>query len=855
MPGQTALSLSKNGRWTRTTQHSLQGLGDRQAVDVVSYARLQIGQTFGSYQILAKVGKGGMGEVYRARDTRLGRDVALKILAGAYTQDQDRIRRFRQEATAASALNHPGILTIHEAGDADGCQFIATEFVDGETVRQILNQRGRVPLNEALAIAVQVAAALAAAHKAGIVHRDIKPENVMVRPDGYVKVLDFGIAKLTERPDESPDTDQITRTLSQTRDGVIVGTVPYMSPEQARGAAVDARSDIWSLGCLLYEMLAGRSPFAGPTTSDVLVGILDKEPAPLTAPPHNIPAECDWIITKTLRKNADERYQKTEELLTDVRRLQEKLALESHQERALPPPPRPSRPSSRIGAAVLAALLIAGAIGAVWYWRPRPASSSTTTARSLAVLPLKSLDAGDNYLGLGIADAVIRRTSQTGGMIVRPTSAIQRYMAEDLDALTAARQLSTDVVLEGSVQRAGDRLRVSVNLLRVGDGASLWADNFDLRTTDIFEIQDRVAREVASHLQLRIDPAQQARLGRRPTTNPQAYQYYLRGLHRLDQRMSFSVAEKAGAIDFFNRAIAADPDFALAHAQLALAYATGAVFRQPGAPETDERARAEIARAQALDPDLPEIALARASLLRSRFGGFRADEAVRVLLAAQRIDANVGHADLTYNYTHLGLAELAERAGERALEIDPTSDYAKRQLIGSYEMSAQWDKRRAAQLRFFPSEPMDAWALLTVGRLDDARRAVDLGMASDGAEPVRSGEREGLARCIARRPPIGQGGHSIAAEPASREGSLLPPHRVFRRLHLRRRGEQRRSGEVVARSRSDRIPRVSVVRTRRAARQDPEGAGVRAVHDGVESHRRRLPPRIRGSLRAGTAVE
>jgi serine/threonine protein kinase len=696
---------------------------------------LQIGQTFGSYEILTKVGKGGMGEVYRARDTRLGRDVALKILADAYTQDQDRIRRFRQEAIAASALNHPGILTIHEAGDVDGCQFIATELVDGETLRQILNQQGRLPLNEALTIAVQVAAALAAAHKAGIVHRDIKPENVMVRPDGYVKVLDFGIAKLTERPDESPDTGQITRTLSQTRDGAIVGTVPYMSPEQARGAAVDARSDIWSLGCLLYEMLAGRSPFAGPTTSDVLVGILDKEPAPLTAPPANIPAECGWIITKTLRKNADERYQKTEELLTDVRRLQEKLALESHQERALPPP-RPSRPSFRIGAAVLAALLVAGAIGAVWYWRPRPASSSTATARSLAVLPLKSLDAGDNYLGLGIADAVIRRTSQTGGMIVRPTSAIQRYMAEDVDALTAARQLSTDVVLEGSVQRAGDRLRVSVNLLRVGDGASLWADNFDLRTTDIFEIQDRVAREVAAHLQLRIDPAQQARLGRRPTTNPQAYEYYLRGLHRLDQRMSFSVAEKAGAIDFFNRAIAADPDFALAHAQLALAYATGAVFRQAGAPATDERARAEIARAQALDPDLPEIALARAALLKSRFGGFRDDEAVRVLLAAQRIDANVGHADLTYNYTHLGLAELAERAGERAVEIDPTSDYAKRQLIGSYGMSAQWDKRRAAQLRFFPGEPMDAWDLLTVGRLNDARRAVDLGVTSDGADQL-----------------------------------------------------------------------------------------------------------------------
>jgi tetratricopeptide (TPR) repeat protein len=194
--------------------------------------------------------------------------------------------------------------------------------------------------------------------------------------------------------------------------------------------------------------------------------------------------------------------------------------------------------------------------------------------------------------------------------------------------------------------------------------------------------------------------------------------------------MLFSVAEKDGAIDFFNRAIAEDPDFALAHAQLAVAYATGAVFRQPGAPETDERARAEIARAHALDPDVPEIALARAVLLRSRFGGFRSDEAVRVVLAAQRVDANIGHADLTYNYTHLGLAELAEQAGERAVEIDPTSDVAKRQLIGVYEMSAQWDQRRAAQLRFFPNEPMGAWDLLTMGRVDDARRAVDLGVAS-----------------------------------------------------------------------------------------------------------------------------
>src|SRR5436190_12116091 len=229
-----------------------------------------------------------MGEVYRARDTRLGRDVALKILSAEFTQDADRVWRFRQEATAASGLNHPNILTIHEAGHADDCHFIATEFIEGETLRQILNRRGRLPVGESLAIAVQVAAALAAAHRVGLVHRDIKPENVMVRADGYVKVVDFGIAKLTQPSADAVATGEMTRTHAQTRAGVIVGTVPYMSPEQARGTTVDARSDIWSFGCLLYEMLAGRAPFAGETTTDVLVAILEKEPPSLAQPPHNV---------------------------------------------------------------------------------------------------------------------------------------------------------------------------------------------------------------------------------------------------------------------------------------------------------------------------------------------------------------------------------------------------------------------------------------------------------------------------------------------------------------------------------------------------------------------------------------
>src|SRR5579871_3300276 len=249
-----------------------------------------------------------MGEVYRARDTSLNRDVALKILSADLTHDVERLRRFKLEAQAASALNHPNILTIYEAGAALGCQFIATEFVDGDTLRQMLQRTSRPSSRDTVAIGIQIASALAAAHDAGIVHRDIKPENVMVRRDGYVKVLDFGIAKLIER--DAPQAGETpTRTGVATRAGAIIGTVPYMSPEQARGDAVDARSDIWSFGCLLYEMLAGRSPFTGRTDTDVLVAILDKEPVPVTEGAPHVPAELDNIIRKTLRKNAGERYQ------------------------------------------------------------------------------------------------------------------------------------------------------------------------------------------------------------------------------------------------------------------------------------------------------------------------------------------------------------------------------------------------------------------------------------------------------------------------------------------------------------------------------------------------------------------
>src|SRR5256885_9560513 len=289
------------------------------------------------YRILEKLGAGGMGVVYLAEDMKLGRKVAIKILSEEYTTNKDRLHRFEQEASAASNLNHPNILTIHEVGTDDGRHYIATEFIDGVTLRRkMAGSQFEIP--EILDIAVQVASALEEAHAAGIVHRDVKPDNIMVRRNGYVKVLDFGLAKLTETVDRSPsDGEASTRVLVQTDAGVVMGTSHYMSPEQARGKPMDARTDIWSLGVVIFEMIAGRTPFEGETSTDIIVAITQKEPPPLARFAPNIPAELDWIVMKALRKDRDERYQTIKELMTDLRRLKQRLEFESELERSAAP--------------------------------------------------------------------------------------------------------------------------------------------------------------------------------------------------------------------------------------------------------------------------------------------------------------------------------------------------------------------------------------------------------------------------------------------------------------------------------------------------------------------------------------
>jgi serine/threonine-protein kinase len=691
---------------------------------------LNPGTTLGRYQIRSLLGAGGMGEVYLAWDPRLDRRVALKLLPDAVASDPDRMMRFAQEAKAASGLNHPNIITIYEIDRSESTSFIATEFIDGSTLRERMRAQPITP-SEVLNVAVQVAAALTAAHANGIVHRDIKPENVIIRNDGIVKVLDFGLAKLTgQGSPEGVDGDAATRAHLKTVSGLVMGTATYMSPEQARGQQVDARTDIFSLGVVLYELLTGRLPFGGSSFYEIIAAVLsEREASPVSSYSSGIPAELERIVAKALRKNREERYQTTKDLLLDLQSLRQRLELEKthpasvSRDQEVISARNPSRmPLGILGVVCGLLVLVGGAIGYRW-WRQAPVPGPPEI-NSLAVLPLKSLDAGENYLGLGIADAAIRRVSQTGRLIVRPTSAVRRYLNDDTDALTAAKQLGVDSVLEGSLQRAGDRLRVSVNLLRCSDGKSLWTDSFDIPMADIFSVQDTVAQQVASRLRLQMDASQQAQLTKRYTSNPVAYEFYLKGAYTFDQRMRDPAKMVASAISYYKQAIEADPNFALAHAQLAYAYAHLAVFMEPTQPAWVAHAKEEIDRAQELDPQLADTHLARFQLLFSEFEDYQGEAAAREALLANKLNPNVGHGELAYIYSHLGLEDLAARELARALEIDPTSEDAKNTTLLIYEAQARYDDY-AADRSVRGDGRMEALHSMANGRLDDAQKAID----------------------------------------------------------------------------------------------------------------------------------
>src|SRR5438094_5311696 len=411
-----------------------------------------VGKVIGHYRIESLIGVGGMGEVYLARDESLGRKVALKFLPGRLTADETQLSRFKTEARAASALNHPNILTVYEIGAVGNRHFIATEFIEGITLRASL-AHGRMNLHDALGIAVQVASALAAAHETGVVHRDIKPENIMLRPDGYVKVLDFGIAKLTEQR-LVPDLHEVgTTAVSQTRPGLVLGTARYMSPEQTRGQTVDARSDIWSLGVVIYEMIRGIPPFSGETPSDCIASILTTEPAPLSGVLPEVPLKLESILQKALCKNRDERYPTIKQMLADLRNLKEELEAEGSPQtkaRAESIVSKIKRQKRGVLLTLAAAILAAAAFAYSFFFvAPAPLANE----KSIAVLPFenRSEDKSNAYFTDGVQDEILTRLSKIRDLKVISRTSTQRYKNTSQNLSQIANQLGVANLLEGSV--------------------------------------------------------------------------------------------------------------------------------------------------------------------------------------------------------------------------------------------------------------------------------------------------------------------------------------------------------------------------------------------------------------------
>jgi serine/threonine-protein kinase len=668
------------------------------------FQQSEIPETVAHYRIVKRLGKGGMGEVFLGEDTRQhGRKVALKILPPELTKDDSRVRRFKQEARAVLALNHPNIITIFEIGETDSTFYIATEFIEGETLRQRL-WRDRIKIDEALGVAIQVAMALEAAHAEGIVHRDIKPENIMLRHDKFVrdrfvKILDFGLAKLTEPDSSVHDPEAITMAISRTNPGAVVGTTGYMSPEQAQGDPVDARSDIFSFGVVLYEMVAGQAPFSGKTESHVRVSIIDHDPAPLTQHSANIPRHLERIVSKALSKDKSKRYQTITDLKLDLEQLREELHLSESgiREGEVRPPrmtqstdPVSSRPTvvdtepisapatassleyivngvgrnKGILIAVLGAILIA--VVAIIYF------SGRRTIDSVAVLPFvnDSNDPSAEYFSDGVTESIIRSLSQISDLKVMSRSAVFRFKGQNVDAQQVGRSLKVGAVLAGRVMRQGDRLIIEAELIDVSDGSQLWSAEYNNSISEILAVQDEISRKISESLRLRLTGEDVQKLGKRDTTNAEAYELYLKGRYFWNKRNEEGLRN---GIKYFKEAEEKDPTYALAYSGLADSYALLSDIGVVRPADEMPKAKAAAQRAVDIDPTLSEAYTSRAFVKLAHdwdWLGAEADFKKALELNAKYPTAHQWYASYLMQMGKFGPAKTEL---EKAHQLDPLS--------------------------------------------------------------------------------------------------------------------------------------------------------------------------------------
>jgi len=694
---------------------------------------LSAGTQLGRYEIRSKIGEGGMGKVYLAEDTRLKRKVALKLLPVELTTNQNRLRRFEQEARAVSALNHPNIITIHEIGEMDGLRFIVSEFIEGRTLRErMAGERLKLPV--VLDVAAQVAGALAAAHAARIVHRDIKPENIMLRGDGLVKVLDFGLAKLMEASRPPVGSQLPTAARLKTEPGLVMGTPIYMSPEQARGLEIDARTDVWSLGVILYEMLAGHPPFRGETTSHILVSILEREPPLLAKLAPDVPAELQRIARKALAKDRDERYQTARDLLIDLKSLRRDLDIQSEVERSLSPgtfrvPPSggslteaegspPEGGSQNLarstvsvarltaqltkprGLAILGLLVLAVALLSIIYFGRYFGSGSLKSGeaiKSIAVLPLAnaSNDPNTEYLSDGITESIINTLSQLPDLKVMARTTVFRYKGQLSDPQKVGRELGVRAVLTGRITQRGDTLIVQAELMDVSDGSQLWGEQYNRKLADVLSVQEDISREISAKLRLRLTSEEERRLAKRYTENSDAYQLYLKGLFHQNTRTEQGLKT---SIDYFEQAIAKEPRYALAYTGLADSYSYLGNLNLLRPDEASTKAKTAAMQALNIDDGLAE---AHTSLAYVKMN-YDWDWAGADREYQRAIELNPGYPRAHSLYAwclsargrfNEGLAEI-----KRALELDPFSP-AENNNVGWHLHMARRDDEAIPQFR------------------------------------------------------------------------------------------------------------------------------------------------------------
>jgi serine/threonine-protein kinase len=729
---------------------------------------ISAGIRLGRYEIRSKIGEGGMGEVYLAEDTRLHRRVALKVLPADLAANRDRMRRFEQEATAAAALNHPNIAHIYEIGEHDGVKFIAMEFIDGQTLREKIH-RDQTELRKLLRYLQQVAEGLAKAHTAGIVHRDLKPDNVMITRDGYAKILDFGLAKLTERIQpqgfEAPAGDATTAVMRQplSTPGVVMGTVGYMSPEQAQGRAVDHRSDIFSFGCILYEAATGQRAFESESTIDTLHKIVHA-PVPLVKDVNPAaPVDLTRIVRRCLAKDPDDRYQSIKEAAIELRELRRELEGAEELDSTVPPSSVGSTVSSgtAVGATasdaqvstapassaeylitgirqhklVTVIILAAIALSGTGLYAYLHARNTEVTIDSIAVLPFvnQNRDPDTEYLSDGLTESIINNLTQLPSLHVSPRSSVFQYKGKDTDPLKVGHDLGVRAVVTGRILQRGDSLIVSAELLDVRDNKQVWGEQYNRKLADALAVQQDISREISERLRTKLSGEDQRQLTRRDTSNPDAYAFYLKGRYYWNKRTPDNLRK---AITQFQSAADKDPNYALAYVGLADSYSLLEFYAGTPASETLPKAKAFAERALQLDNSLAE---AHTSLGYTYEELWQWEKAEEELKRGLELNPNypTGHHWYGILLLDTGRFDEALIEAKRAQELDPLSLAINQNLSQTYLArgdvnSAIIEARKIIELdpRYPRGHMYLGWAYLKQGNYSDAiaelQKAADL---------------------------------------------------------------------------------------------------------------------------------